>query len=298
MKVVFFGNHSVGVEALKALAAEVDVVGVVAHPPDPEDGQRYQSVYDFACRSGIPAIRGRPNEEAVQTFLHSLEVELIWVTDYRYLLPEVILGRARLGGLNLHPSLLPKYRGRAPVNWAIINGEEEIGLSAHFIAGGVDDGDIVAQRSFKLAKNEDVGDALDKLMPLYQSLSRDVIRAFVSGNLVAHQQNHSLATLYPGRKPEDGKVDWQQPAVRVRDFVRALASPYPGAFTDIEGGRVYIWKVDENVRESKADMQAGSVASISEASIEVVCNPGIIKVTNFTLSDESKVSLNMQTRFG
>ena len=137
MRIAFLGNHTVGVRALGTLASAVDVVAVVAHPPDPEDGVRYESVFEFAKKHGLPAIRGKPGQTHVRELLQEASPELIWVTDYRYLLPIELIDQARLGAVNLHPSLLPRYRGRAPVNWAILHGESELGLTAHFIDEGM-----------------------------------------------------------------------------------------------------------------------------------------------------------------
>ncbi len=133
MRIAFLGNHTVGVIVLKLLFKEKDIVGVVAHPADPEDGIRYRSVYKFAVKHCLPVIRAKGKDKNHEQFIREKKPDLLWITDYRYLIPKNIISLAPLGTINLHPSLLPKYRGRAPVNWAIINGETILGLTAHFV---------------------------------------------------------------------------------------------------------------------------------------------------------------------
>ena len=142
MRLLFFGNHTVGVRALAAAAELTEVVGVVAHPPDPEDGLRYESVADFATAQGWPVLRAVGRDAGVAAFVAAQRPDVIWITDYRYLLPAAVVALAPLGAINLHPSLLPKYRGRAPVNWAILHGESELGLTAHRVDDGMDTGDV------------------------------------------------------------------------------------------------------------------------------------------------------------
>jgi len=133
MRIVFLGNHTVGVKVLDTLNEVANLSGVVAHPPDPDDGVRYASVYEWSLEHRIPVIRGRAKDAVVHGFIRDRCPELLWVTDYRYLLPAEVLNLAPWGAVNLHPSLLPEYRGRASVNQAIINGETRLGLTAHFI---------------------------------------------------------------------------------------------------------------------------------------------------------------------
>ena len=125
MNVIFFGNHTVGVSVLKVLLKEVNVEGVVSHPSDPEDGIKYESVYDFSLSNNLNAIRGKGSDKKIVNFVTTKSPDLIWVTDYRYLLPKKIFTVPKYGSINMHPSLLPKYRGRASLNWAIINGEKK-----------------------------------------------------------------------------------------------------------------------------------------------------------------------------
>jgi methionyl-tRNA formyltransferase len=242
VRVVFLGNHTVGVTALESLLDVAEVTGVVAHAPDPEDGVRYASVYDSAVSHGVPVIRASGRDARLATFVIAAKPDLLWITDYRYLLPGAILALAPLGAINLHPSLLPAYRGRAPLNWAILHGERELGLSAHVVDEGMDTGDLLAQRRITLDTTEDVGDALARLMPAYAELPRTIVQALEAGTLQRTPQDHTTASAFPARRPADGIIDWARPARAVHNLVRAVAAPYPGAFTHAGPHRVTVWR--------------------------------------------------------
>lgn len=283
MRVVFLGNHTVGVTALGALLdAGATVSGVVAHPPDPEDGVRYDSVHDHARARGLDVIRGEGRAESVRAFVTEARPELLWITDYRYVLPASLLDTAPAGAVNLHPSLLPRYRGRAPINWAIIHGECRLGLTAHFVDEGMDTGDIIEQHAFELGPEEDVGVALDRLMPLYASTTRSVFDAFRRGTVPRRPQDHAAATSFPRRRPEDGCIDWAQPAVRVKDFVRALARPYPGAFSDLGGARLRVWRARVAEKAPLArDCLPGTILSAGCGELLVSASEGCVLVSEY-----------------
>lgn len=265
MKTVFLGNHTVGVEALGQLLRhpQVEVVGVVAHPEDPEDGVVYRSVHAFASEEGLPVIRGRARDEEVGRFVEGRQPDLIWVTDYRYLLPREVIDLAPLGAVNLHPSLLPAYRGRAPINWAIIHGESRLGLTCHWIDDGVDTGNIIEQLSYSLADHEDVGDALTRLYPLYREITRLGLDKICAGKAEGTPQIVPPdSPVFPGRKPDDGLVSWEKSGREIVNLIRAVARPYPGAFSLVNGGRVMFWKAALSSRP--CDAPPGTVCAVDE----------------------------------
>lgn len=283
MRILFLGNHTVGVRVLEILRAHDEVIGVVAHPPDPEDGVRYESVYDFSRAHGIAAIRGKARSEAVARFVEERGADILWVTDYRYILPLSILRSCSVAAINLHPSLLPAYRGRAPVNWAILRGETEIGLTAHHIGAGMDDGDIIVQRRFSLSDTEDVGDALEKLYPLYADVTREVLGALRSGSAPRYAQDHARASVFPARQPADGLINWMHSARDIRNLIRAVARPYPGAFTLFSDERVTIWRaaVTDNEVAPSAETPAGAVAELDAGRLVIQCGTGRLRIDEF-----------------
>jgi methionyl-tRNA formyltransferase len=212
----------------------------------------------------------------VQEFVATHRPDLLWITDYRYLLPASLLSLAPHGAVNLHPSLLPRYRGRAPVNWAILHGEREIGLTAHLVDEGMDSGDVLAQRRIPLSDTDDVGDALKKLMPHYADLPRQVIAALRTGTLERTPQNHSEATAFPARTPADGVIDWTLPAAAVGNLVRAVAAPYPGAFSTLEGHRVTVWRA--RIVPGHRGMPAGTILALGPDGPVVQCGDEAVQL--------------------
>lgn len=286
MRVAFLGNHTVGVRVLETLHRESNLVGVIAHPEDPEDGVRYESVFEAGRRLGVPTYRINGKSEELSQRLRELAPDLIWVTDYRYLLASAHLSSGPLGAVNLHPSLLPQYRGRASINWAIMRGEKELGLTAHFIDSGMDTGDIIARRSYTLMQNQDVGDALNMLYPLYQSLTSEVIGYFKSGDVPREPQSNDRASSFPRRKPEDGVISWQLPSEQIWNLVRAVAVPYPGAFTRIGSTIVRIWKISRLQKHAPGTVPlCGEITDISpdRQSVTIACADAAVVVTRYTL---------------
>lgn len=245
LRIVFLGNHTVGVRTIHALHRYSTLVGIVAHPKDSEDGVRYESVFCEAKKMGIPAIRAGGRSPELKDFITSVRPDLIWVVDYKYLLSQEVIELAPMGAINFHPSLLPAYRGRASINWAILRGESRMGLTAHYIDRGIDTGDIVGQLEYNLAESEDVGDALNRLYPLYQDLAKYVLEKLASGQIHRKPQPTEGESLFPARCPDDGLIVWGTSAIKVRNLVRAVAAPYPGAFTCFSGGILRIWKADK-----------------------------------------------------
>jgi methionyl-tRNA formyltransferase len=285
MRVAFLGNHTVGVRTLATLAECAEVVAVVAHPPDPEDGVRYESVFALAESRGLNVARMRPADPGFEDFLSAPRPDLMITADYRYLLPLEVISRASRGAINLHPSLLPKYRGRAPLNWAILHGESELGLTAHCIDAGADTGDIVAQQRFTLEPDEDVGDALRKLYPLYERMAAHVVALAEAGAWPRVAQDHAAATVFPARRPEDGRIDWHQPAERIHRLIRAVAAPYPGAFSTIAGHKVTIWRAE--VESQDTGEPPGTVLREEQGeSFRVACGRGTLRATKWSVNDQ------------
>ena len=293
-RLVFLGNHTVGVRSLRSLINVCDVELVVAHPPDPEDGVRYESVHDFAVSRSLSVVRSKGKDPDLISRIRSIEPDLIWTTDYRYLLPTDLIQSAKKACINLHPSLLPKYRGRAPLNWAILNGESEVGLTAHIIDDGVDTGPIVRQRKISISQSEDVGDILRRFEPLYESISLDVIGDLESGDLSPVCQPDGDWGVWPRRTPEDGRIDWSKSANDILNLIRAVASPYPGARTRIHGEDLIIWSARAISQDT--GLESGCICSTSDSSFCVQAGSGQIEVLSYTRSHES-VSLSIGDRF-
>ncbi|MBS0185078.1 MAG: hypothetical protein JSS34_01790 [Proteobacteria bacterium] len=282
LKIVFLGNHTVGVQVLKALYPYGCLSGVVAHPEDPEDGNKYLSVHDYANELNVPVIRASPKMPLLLDFINKIKPDLIWVTDYKYLLPSEIFLLPRLGAINLHPSLLPKFKGRASLNWAMIHGENKVGLTAHFIDADVDTGDIIKQVELPIHKHEYIGDVLEKIYPLYRTITNDVITMFLNNNIQRKPQNSALGSIYPARKPADGVINLNKNAYEILNFIRALSRPYPGAFLIKDRMKTTIWKA--NISEKK--FETCGLHSLNNE-IYLQCTDHSLKITDYTITEES-----------
>lgn len=283
MKIVFFGNHTVGVKTLEKLSKISKILGVVCHPLDPEDGKRYLSVYNYALSNGFKVIRGTPKDKKVFNFIKDLKPNLIWVTDYRYILPPKILSEATIAAVNLHPSLLPKYRGRASLNWAILNGEKEVGLTAHLIDKNVDSGDILAQEKIYIGKKMGIGEILKKLIPVYKNITIKVISMFDCKLIKKIPQNNLLASTYPARKPEDGIICWTDSSNKINNLVRSVSRPYPGAFTKIKKTQIYIWKSVPIKSDTNSNFVPGTIIKcFKNKEFIIKCGKGKLKIVDWT----------------
>jgi len=144
----------------------------------------------------------------------------------------------------MHASLLPKYRGGAPLVWAMINGEEKSGLTFFYLEDGVDNGDVISQKEISIEESDYISDLIDKTTAAALEIIDESIPSLAENRAPRIRQDESQATYVPQRKPEDGKIDWSWDARRIKNFIRAQSKPYPGAFTEINGKKVTIWNAD------------------------------------------------------
>lgn len=199
------------------------------------------SIVAFCEVKGIPCFCGSPRQGSLLKFLGELKIraDLVLSINYLFLLEEDVLGYVD-HAVNFHGSLLPKYRGRTPHVWAIINGERETGVTAHLIDSGCDTGDILLQERVLIHPDDTGGSILEKFKTLYPSMILRVIQQFESGTWNRRPQEHSRATYFGKRTPEDGLIDWSWSTERVVNWIRAQAHPYPGAYSFVGGQKVII----------------------------------------------------------
>lgn len=240
---VVFAYHTFGARALQGLLARGEnIAAVVTHADDPAEGDWFESVADVARSAGIPVLTPpSPNLPEVPATLGPLEADLFLSVWYRRLLRPDLLRLPRIAALNLHGSLLPAYRGRAPVNWVLVNGERRTGVTLHHMIAEVDAGDIVAQVPIEIGPE-------DTALTLYQRVVKEGVDlllewypAVLAGTAPRSPQDPARATLWPRRGPEDGRVEWGWPAERIANMIRAVTHPYPGAFVGNGPGRLFLW---------------------------------------------------------
>lgn len=234
---VVFAYHNVGVQCLSVLLAhKVTVALVVTHTDNPAETIWFDSVAKLAALHGLPAIMpDDPNTPEIIERIRALQPDFLFSFYYRNMLAPPLLEIPKRGALNMHGSLLPKYRGRVPVNWAVINGERETGATLHYMTAKPDAGDIVAQQAVPILPDETAADVFVKVTAASASVLDRVLPALVLNTAPRVPQTLADGNYCRGRKPADGLIDWRLPALQVHNLVRGVAPPYPGAFTVIQG---------------------------------------------------------------
>ena len=229
---VVFAYHDIGVRCLAALLElGVDVRLVVTHLDDVSELVWFGSVAEIAKRNGIPVITPENvNGDAVFEQVCRCKPDFIFSFYYRQLLGQPLLEIPARGAFNLHGSLLPKYRGRVPVNWAIIHGEKESGVSLHRMVVKPDAGELLAQRAVPILRNDTAFDVFQKLKCAAESLLLETVPEMIAGRIAGKPLDLAKGSYFSGRKPQDGRIDWRLPAKDLHNLIRAVAPPYPGAF--------------------------------------------------------------------
>ncbi|HQD56777.1 MAG TPA: formyltransferase [Candidatus Competibacteraceae bacterium] len=236
-RAVVLAYHNVGVRCLKVLLARgVEVALVLTHEDNPSECIWFDSVAATAADYGIPTLTpADPNTPELVQRIRALAPDFLFSFYYRQMLKAELLAIPARGALNMHGSLLPRYRGRVPVNWAIIHGERETGATLHYMTVKPDAGDIVAQTAVPILPDDTAREVFDKVTLAAELTLHRVLPDLIAGTAPRIVQDLSQGGYFSGRKPADGRIDWQWPAGRIHDLVRAVAPPYPGAFTAIAG---------------------------------------------------------------
>ncbi len=266
MRVVVFGYHDVGFVGLREILAQGDdVVAVFTHEDDPGETIWFRSVQDLARSRGIPVFTpeevNRPDWVAR---IRDLAPDIVFSFYYRRMISPEILAIPPLGALNLHGSLLPRYRGRAPVNWVLVRGESETGVTLHHMVAKPDAGDIVAQRRIPIAFEDTALTLYGKVTEAARALLHETLPLLREGRAPRVPQDLSLGSYFGGRRPEDGRIDWSKTALEIYNLVRAVTHPYPGAFTSIEGSKLLVWKAWP-LPDLGEEAEAGLVVAVDAA---------------------------------
>ncbi len=292
------GTPEFAVPSLRALCeAGYNVVGVVT-TPDRAAG-RGQKIFECdvkreAMRLELPILQPEKlrEEEFVEAY-KALNVDLAIVIAFR-MLPKVIWAMPRLGTFNLHASLLPEYRGAAPINHAIINGDKETGITTFLLNEKIDQGAIIGQRKVEIGESENIGSLYDRLMNLGPELVIETVERLASGEITPIEQSHiDESTLRPAPKifKQDCLIDWSWEGQKIFNFVRGL-SPYPAAWCNLvkESGEATTAKIFDVTFESDTRLQIGEVESDNKGYIAVGCSDGIIKINSIQLAGKKRLA--------
>jgi len=277
MKAIVLGYHNIGCVGIEALLRNsFEISAVFTHKDDPQENLWFDSVAELAASHNIPVFAPDDiNHPLWVKKIKELAPEVIFSFYYRDMVKKPILDIPPTGCLNLHGSLLPKYRGRCPINWVLVNGERETGVTLHYMTPKPDDGDIVSQRKIAIADSDTARSLHEKAAQAASVLLDEVLPQIKAGSAPRHPQDHSQATYYGGRRPEDGQIDWTVPAGQVRNLVRAVTRPYPGAFSHVASHKCTFWAVSE-VEQRGEQQTPGTV--ISTDPFVIACGNGEVRV--------------------
>jgi methionyl-tRNA formyltransferase len=241
-RAVVFAYHDVGVRCLLTLLARgIDVALVVTHRDNPDENVWFGRVADVAAEHGL-ALRYAEDldADALHAAVAAARPDFLFSFYFRSMLPAAILALAPAGSYNMHGSLLPKYRGRVPINWAIIHGETETGATLHEMVAKPDAGAILGQTVVPILPDDTAHEVFGKVVVAAEQTLWRVLPDLVAGHPFRMPNDLAQGSYFGGRRPEDGRIDWSQAARSIHNLVRAVAPPYPGAFTTIDGRRVIV----------------------------------------------------------
>jgi len=302
LRIVYMGTPDFAVESLKCLVeGGYNVVGVVTMPDKPvgRHGSVLQPspVKQYAVEKGLKILQPvKLKDEVFVEELRSLNADLQIVVAFR-MLPEVVWNMPRLGTFNLHASLLPQYRGAAPINWAVINGDKETGITTFFLQHEIDTGRVIQQVRIPIADTDNVGDVHDRLMMLGGQLVVETVDNIINGNVISVEQDDMLQegeSLRPAPKifHDTCRIDWRGKNVKqVYDFVRGM-SPYPAAWTElVNGDKTVSVKVYESVKiyDDSSAYEPGRILTNNKSEIRVALRDGFIGVKTLQIAGKKRM---------
>ncbi len=279
-RILFFGYSEVGHDCLSLLLERGDnVVALITHEDSPGEMIWFKTPAVAARAKGLPV--HTPEKTGTPEWVErigAMRPDLILSVYYRNMIGGRVLGLAPLGAFNMHGSLLPKYRGRAPINWAVLHGEPRIGMTLHRMVREPDAGAIVDQDGADIGPRDTAEQAFRKVLPCARRVLGRQIDALLSGTARETPQDVSQATYFGGRKPEDGRIDWTRTSGQIFNLVRAVTDPYPGAFTDVGAARLMVWWAEHESPAARGRSgRPGEVISVSP--LVVATGDGALELT-------------------
>jgi len=243
-RIAVFAYSDTGHACLRLLLERgEDVVFVATHRDPPGETLWFPSVAELAREHGLePAYVEDPSAPDAVAAVRAAAPELLFSFYYRSVLPPEVLAIPRLGAYNVHGSLLPKFRGRAPVNWAVLKGETSTGATLHAMTPRVDTGPIVDREAVPIGPDDTALEVQRRVTEAAVAVLARRIDELKAGTVGTSPQPEELATRFGRRRPEDGRIDWSRPAKEIHDLVRAVTHPFPGAYTDLFGEKTYVWR--------------------------------------------------------
>ncbi len=278
---MLFAYHEMGYACMEALLVMgAPIAAVFTHVDDPHEEIWWRSVADLAHRHNVPVHVPDGVDDAWRERIATMNPGVIYSFYYRYLIPESILGLAQRGAYNMHGSLLPKYRGRAPVNWMLVNGEREAGVTLHHMVARADAGDIVGQRAIAIYDDDTALTLYRKLVPLGVELIKEYHPQIAAGVAPRRPMNIAEGSYFGRRRPEDGRINWTWSARRIFNLVRAVTHPYPGAFATVDGRKLIVWHATIAAESGARGVPGTIIAERDDGSLEVASGEGSITIAS------------------
>ncbi|HET6196440.1 MAG TPA: formyltransferase [Acetobacteraceae bacterium] len=271
---VVFGYGDMGVRGTRILLEQgVTVELVVTHQDDPNENRWYGSLAEFAAGHSLPCVTPAKIDEGLVARVAALAPDFIFSFYYRNMIPMPLLSNARRGALNMHGSMLPRFRGRAPVNWAIVRGASETGATLHYMVEKADAGDIVDQAAVPIGENDTAVEVFYKVADAAELILRRSLPLLIAGTAPRRVQNLAEGEYCGRRRPEDGRIDWSRPAREIHNLVRAVAPPFPGAFGFVDGQRWLVSRTRVLPRKAAASDDALKLRAEDDG-VVVTCADG------------------------
>ena len=278
MNAIVLAYHNMGCAGIEALLRnKISIDAVFTYPDDPNEGSWFRSVAELASRNNIPVYSPKNiNSPVWIEKIRQLNPDYLFSFYYRDIVSASLLQIPNKGSFNLHGSLLPKYRGRAPINWAIIAGEKDTGVTLHHMTQSPDAGDIVCQQSVAIEQQDTAYTLYEKMVIAAGEMLNAWLPKIVSGDVPRTPQDNTKASYFGKRGPDDGLIDWQQSSDEIHNLVRAVTKPYPGAFTFRGQQKTLIWQTISHINEDTKNNAPGAVISIKP--LKIACGKGVIEV--------------------
>jgi methionyl-tRNA formyltransferase len=281
---VLFAYHEMGYACMEALLKMgAPIAALFTHRDDSHEEIWWRSCAELAAQHGVPVHMDDGADSGSATRIGALKPAVIYSFYYRHLIPQSVLAVAPLGAFNLHGSLLPAYRGRAPVNWMLVNGEREAGVTLHQMVARADSGDIVGQRAVAIDDSDTALTLYRKLVPLGVELITEMHPKIVAGAAPRRKMDIAKGSYFGRRKPQDGRIDWQWPARRIFNLVRAVTHPYPGAFCFVGGRKLLVWEAKIGAENGTLGEPGRVVRETADGALEIAAGEGsvILKIAQF-----------------
>jgi len=288
MRILFFGGHDLGKITLEyLLEQDKDVVAAVMTETDNE---WYHGLEEVTDNYNLKLFEEKNinDNQFVEKVRNELKPDLIISVNFDQIFKKEIINIPEKGCINIHASLLPKYRGRAPLNWAILKGEKETGVTVHYINEGIDTGKIILQEKIEIKKTDYIANILEKVKEKYPEMINEAVDLIGNDEIKPVKQKKENGSYYGKRTPADGLIDWSQSAKDIYNLIRAVSHPYPGAFTYLNDEKVFIWRAEVKA-ETANNEQPGKIIEKNYDTFLVQCGRGQLFVTNY----ETETEINM-----